>query len=182
MSAAVSEKTFVGCDTFAVTIGQPLECGAPRTVINITKAQPAPPELQGNNPMRTALILGIFMTCLATPAMAQGQTTFAVNGTVNTFDATSISVKNDDGGAVETFQLSPNLLVVQTTPATLSDIKPNDLSPPPPCARKTASCIRPNCASSPMPCAASGRAAADERRAQSDDDQCHRHRHGDRRR
>ena len=76
--------------------------------------------------MRTALILGIFMTCLATPAMAQGQTTFAVNSTVNTFNATSISVKNDDGGAVETFQLSPNLLVVQTTPATLRDIKPND--------------------------------------------------------
>lgn len=76
--------------------------------------------------MRAALILGMFMTCLAAPAMAQGQNTFAVNGTVHTVDATSISVKNDDGGAVETFQLSPSLLVVQIKPATLSDIKPND--------------------------------------------------------
>jgi hypothetical protein len=76
--------------------------------------------------MRTALLLGILMTFLATPAMAQAQNTFALNGTVHTFDATSISVKNDDGGAVETFQLSPQLLVVQTKPATLSDIKPND--------------------------------------------------------
>ena len=76
--------------------------------------------------MRTALILGIFMTFLAAPAMAQGQNTFAVNGTVHTFDAASISVENDDGGAVETFQLSPHLLVVQTKPATLGDIKPND--------------------------------------------------------
>jgi hypothetical protein len=76
--------------------------------------------------MRTALILGMFLTFLAAPAMAQGQNTFAVNGTVHTVDATSIAVQNDDGGAVETFPLSPQLLVVQTKPATLSDIKPND--------------------------------------------------------
>jgi len=76
--------------------------------------------------MRTALILGILMTFLAAPAMAQGQNTFAVNGTVRTFDATSISVENDDDGAVETFPLSPLLLVVQTKPAMLGDIKPND--------------------------------------------------------
>ena len=71
--------------------------------INITKAPLAPPALQGNNSMRTALILGMFLTFLAAPAMAQGQNTFAVNGTVHTFDATSIAVQNDDGGAVETF-------------------------------------------------------------------------------
>ncbi len=95
-------------------------------VINITKAPLAPPALQGNNSMRTALILGMFLTFLAAPAMAQGQNTFALNGTVHTFDATSIAVQNDDGGAVETFPLSPKLLVVQSNPATLSDIKPND--------------------------------------------------------
>src|SRR4029434_221778 len=95
-------------------------------VINITKAPLAPPALQGNNSMRTALILGMFLTFLAAPAMAQGQNTFAVNGTVHTFDATSIAVQNGDGGAVETFPLSPQLFVVQTKPATLSDIKPND--------------------------------------------------------
>ena len=76
--------------------------------------------------MRTALLLGIFLTCLAAPAMAQGQNAFAVNGTVNTFDATAISVKNDDGGAVETFPLSPQPFIVQNKPYTLSDIKPND--------------------------------------------------------
>ena len=95
-------------------------------VINRTKASLAPPALQGNNSMRTALILSMFLTFLAAPAMAQGQNTFALNGTVHTFDATSIAVQNDDGGAVETFPLSPQLLVVQSTPATLSDIKPND--------------------------------------------------------
>ena len=95
-------------------------------VINITKAPLAPPALQGNNSMRTALILGMFLTFLAAPAMAQGQNTFAVNGTVHTFGATSIAIQNDDGGAVETFPLSPQLLVVQTKPSTLSDIKPND--------------------------------------------------------
>jgi hypothetical protein len=76
--------------------------------------------------MRTALILWMFMTCLPAPAMAQGQNTFAINGTVHTFDATSISVENNAGGAVETFRLSSNLSVLQSKPATLSDIKPND--------------------------------------------------------
>jgi len=76
--------------------------------------------------MRIRLLIGIFMTFLAAPAMAQGLNAFAVNGTVDTFDTTAISVKNDDGGAVETFKLSPNLLVVQNKPATLSDVKPND--------------------------------------------------------
>jgi hypothetical protein len=49
----------------------------------------------------------------------------AVVGTVETFDAASISVKNETG-AVEAFKLSPNLVVVQNKPATLNDIKPND--------------------------------------------------------
>lgn len=58
-------------------------------VINITKAPLAPPALQGNNSMPTALILGMFLTFLAVPAMAQGQQTFAVNGTVHTFQGSS---------------------------------------------------------------------------------------------
>jgi len=76
--------------------------------------------------MRTALILGMFMTFLAVSAMAQGQNAFAVNGTVGSFDATSISLKSDVGELVETFKLAPNLLVIQNKPATLNDIKPND--------------------------------------------------------
>jgi hypothetical protein len=46
-------------------------------------------------------------------------------GTVESFDAASISVKNE-AGAVESFKLAPNLVVVQNKPATLNDIKPND--------------------------------------------------------
>lgn len=75
--------------------------------------------------MRTVLLSGIIATFFAASAIAQGQSTVAVVGTVETFDAASISVKND-AGAVETFKLSPNLVVVQNKPATLNDIKPND--------------------------------------------------------
>jgi hypothetical protein len=76
--------------------------------------------------MRTALMLGMLLTGLAAPAMAQTQTAVVVTGTVTAVDAAGISVKNDDGGAVDTFQLAPNLLVVQAKPATLHDIKPSD--------------------------------------------------------
>ena len=75
--------------------------------------------------MRAALLSGIIATFFAVSAIAQGQNTVAVVGTVETFDAVSISVKND-AGAVETFKLAPNLVVVQNKPATLNDIKTND--------------------------------------------------------
>jgi hypothetical protein len=72
-----------------------------------------------------SMLLGAFMALIAVPALAQNN---AINvfGVVDKFDATSISVKNDDGGAVDTYKLAPNLLVVQNKPATLADIKPND--------------------------------------------------------
>ena len=73
--------------------------------------------------MRAALLPAILATILAAPAMAQN--TFAVLGTVEAFDAASISVKNETG-AVETFKLAPNLIVVQNKPVTLRDIKAND--------------------------------------------------------
>ena len=75
--------------------------------------------------MRKALLLGMLTTLFAGPAAAQAPNAFAVMGTVEAFDAASISVKSD-GGAVETFKVSPNLVVVQNKPATLSDIKAND--------------------------------------------------------
>lgn len=75
--------------------------------------------------MRTPLFPAIFATFLCASAFAQGQNTFAVMGTVEAFDAAAISVKNE-AGAMETFKLSPNLVIVQNKPATLSDIKTND--------------------------------------------------------
>jgi len=72
-----------------------------------------------------ALLLGSFIALLAVPAMAQGNNAVNIMGTVEKFDANSISVKSDDG-ATETLKTAPKLLVVQNKPAKLSDIKPND--------------------------------------------------------
>ena len=71
------------------------------------------------------LLLGSFIALLAVPAMAQGNNAINVIGTVDKMDATTISVKNDDG-QVQTFKLAPNVLYIQQSPAKLSDIKSND--------------------------------------------------------
>jgi hypothetical protein len=90
-------------------------------------AERASPEPQGNPTMRSkALILGSLIALLAVPAMAQGNNAINVFGTVDKMDATTISVKNDDGGAVETYKLAPNVLYIQQAKAKLSDIKSND--------------------------------------------------------
>ena len=75
--------------------------------------------------MRKSFLIGSFLALLAVPAMAQGNNAVNIMGTVEKFDANSISVKSDDG-ATETLKTAPNLLVVQNKPAKLSDIKPND--------------------------------------------------------
>jgi hypothetical protein len=61
----------------------------------------------------------------AVAASAQGTGPINVLGTIDHIDATSIAIKSDDG-AVQTFKLAPNLLVLQNKPATLADIKPDD--------------------------------------------------------
>src|SRR6476660_9855395 len=76
--------------------------------------------------MRKALILGSVLALLAGPAFAQGNNAINVFGVVDKFDATSIVVKNDDGGAMETYKLAPNILYIKQSPAQLSDIKSND--------------------------------------------------------
>jgi hypothetical protein len=76
--------------------------------------------------MRKALMLGTFLALVAGPAMAQGQNALAVNGTVDKYDANSITVKAEDGGQMQTFKLADKVLIVQNKPAKLSDIKPND--------------------------------------------------------
>ncbi len=73
-----------------------------------------------------ALILGAFLTLLAAPALAQGNNAINVFGTVEKLDADTIAVKNDNGGAVETFKIAPNVLYIQQANAKLTDIKSND--------------------------------------------------------
>lgn len=72
-----------------------------------------------------SMLLAALLVSAAGPALAQANVVTAA-GTVDTFDGTTISVKKADGGAVESFKLAPNFLVVQNKPATLADIKPSD--------------------------------------------------------
>src|SRR5262245_57401771 len=60
-------------------------------------------------------------------ALAQGNVV-TVLGTVEKIEAAEITVKKDahEGGAVESFKLAANYLVLQNRAATLADIKPND--------------------------------------------------------
>jgi hypothetical protein len=73
-----------------------------------------------------SMLLGTLMVLAAAPAVAQGGSIINISGTVDKVDAASISVENDEGGTVENFKLSPDLLVLQNKPAALADIKPND--------------------------------------------------------
>jgi hypothetical protein len=75
--------------------------------------------------MRYALLPIVFAALLGASTSTQAQNTLAVTGTVERVDAGSITLKNE-AGAMETFRLAPNVVVVQNQPATLSDIKPND--------------------------------------------------------
>jgi hypothetical protein len=72
-----------------------------------------------------SLLIGSFVALLAVPAMAQGNNAIDVRGTVDKFDANSISVKTDEG-QVETVKIAPSAIYIQQSPAKLSDIKNND--------------------------------------------------------
>ncbi len=73
-----------------------------------------------------SLFAAALLTLAAGPAFAQAPNALNVMGVVDKLDATSISVKSDEGGAVESFKLAPQLVVLQNKAATLADIKPND--------------------------------------------------------
>ena len=75
-----------------------------------------------------ARILFAALLCMAPaiPALAQGTGQFGMFGTIERIDATSVSIKDDQGGVVQDFRLAPNLTVARSVPATLADIKPND--------------------------------------------------------
>src|SRR5256885_8705516 len=72
-----------------------------------------------------SILVGAVMAFFAVPAFAQNN---AINvfGTVDKLDATSISVKSNEGGAVETYKIAPNVLYIQQSRARLTDIKSND--------------------------------------------------------
>ena len=76
--------------------------------------------------MRRALILASVIAAFAGSAMAQGNNAINVFGVVEKIDASTVVVKNDDGGKVDTFKIVPNVLYIQQAPAKLTDIKPND--------------------------------------------------------
>ena len=71
-------------------------------------------------------LLGGLIAFAAAPALAQGNSAINRLGTVDNVDASSISLKSDQGSQDEVFKLAPNVLVLQTRPANLADIKPND--------------------------------------------------------
>jgi hypothetical protein len=60
------------------------------------------------------------------PALAQGTGAINVLGTVDKLDGTTMVLRSDDGGAAESFRLAADVLVLQSRPATLADIRPND--------------------------------------------------------
>jgi len=75
------------------------------------------------NRLRATLLCCFLL--VASPALAQAPNALAAVGTVEAFDAGSISVK-DEAGAVRAFKLAPNLVIVQNKPATLNDIRTDD--------------------------------------------------------
>ena len=74
----------------------------------------------------TTLLAALIALAAASPALAQGGDIFAVRGTVDKLDATSISVKLDADGTAATFQLAPNWRALENKTATLADIRPDD--------------------------------------------------------
>src|SRR5579864_4274591 len=86
-------------------------CTDTRSVILLPqRRETAAPGTSRNQPMRSkTLLLGSFIALLAVPAMAQGNNAINVIGTVDKMDATTISVKNNDG-QMQTFKLAPNVL------------------------------------------------------------------------
>ena len=71
------------------------------------------------------ILFAALMAAGATPALAQAPNAINIMGTVDKIDATSISLKGDDG-KVSDYKLDPKLMVLQNKTITLADIKPND--------------------------------------------------------
>ncbi len=72
------------------------------------------------------IVLALTLMVPVTAAVAQTQTATVASGTVTAVTPTTLSLKNDTGGAVDTFPLAPTLVVVQARPGTIEDIHAND--------------------------------------------------------
>jgi hypothetical protein len=73
-----------------------------------------------------AMLFGALLSLAVVPAQAQSNSVVNIIGAVEKVDATSITLKDDQGGAPESFTLPPNVLVVKNRPATLEDIRSID--------------------------------------------------------
>ena len=73
-----------------------------------------------------SMLIGALIILAPAGAIAQSNERFNIVGAVDKIDATSILLKNDADGKVETFKLASNFLVVQNKPVALADIRPND--------------------------------------------------------
>lgn len=78
--------------------------------------------------MRALVALFVLLSgySITTVAQAPNANAVAFNATIASIDASAITLRSEDGGAVEKFGLAPNLLILRNQPATLADIKPND--------------------------------------------------------
>ena len=73
-----------------------------------------------------SMLIAALIASATTSVLAQSKNVINIVGTIEKVDTVSISVKSEESGAVESFKLAPNFLVLQNRTATLADIKPND--------------------------------------------------------
>lgn len=72
-----------------------------------------------------SVLLGALTILTVTPVLAQGANALNISGTVSRIDDTSMAI-TIDSGAIESYALSPKLVILRNKPASLADIKPND--------------------------------------------------------
>jgi hypothetical protein len=131
--------------------------------------------------VRSALLRSVFAASCAVSPIAHAQNTLAMMGTVEAFDAGSITVKGETG-AIETIKLAPNLVILQNKPATLNDIKANDFIASAAVRKEDGKLYSTELRIFPDIMRGVGEGQRpDERSAQPDDDQRNRDGHGDRR-
>ena len=74
--------------------------------------------------LKNSMLVGAVMALIAGPAFAQANNAINVFGVVDKVDAASISVKNNEGGAVDAYKIAPNVLYIEQKDTTLADINP----------------------------------------------------------
>ena len=76
--------------------------------------------------MKQILLATALVAFVSASVLAQTTGPINITGTVQAIDTSSLELKTSDSGPVQHVNLGPNLLVVQSKPATLADIKPDD--------------------------------------------------------